>query len=570
MRVSQLFGKTLRQAPGDTETISHQLLVRAGFVQQVAAGIYTYLPLGWRTLRKIEQIIREEMDAADGQEMLMPALQPIELWQESGRAETMAEILFQLRDRRGRELCLGPTHEEVLTSIVRSRVQSYRDLPLLLYQIQTKFRDEPRPRAGLIRVREFNMKDAYSFDVDAAGLDVNYQRMVQAYYNIFRRCGLTSVAVEADSGAIGGKDSHEFMVIAETGENTVDFCEKCQYAANAERAEFRKPAYDFGPEQPIEPVATPGIKTIEALAEFLDVPAAQTLKAVFYDADGDLVFAVIRGDLDVNEVKLKNTLNVVELKLASDELLQRHGLVAGSASPVGLSGLRVIADDSVRLGSNYVAGGNRPDVHLKNVNYPRDFTADVETDIALARAGYECARCGGSLVVANGIEVGHVFKLGTTYSTKMRALFLDPEGVQRPILMGCYGIGSGRVMAASIEQNHDDKGIVWPIAIAPYQVHLIGLVMDNRDVQSAAEALYAGLTEAGLEVLFDDRPESPGVKFNDADLIGVPVRVTVSPRTLKESSVELKLRTEKEPRLVPLTDAAPAIVERVQQLRAAK
>ncbi|HEX2172414.1 MAG TPA: proline--tRNA ligase [Dehalococcoidia bacterium] len=568
MRASHLFGKTLRQPPADAETISHQYLVRGGFVQQVAAGVYTYLPLGYRTLRKIEQIIREEMDAADGQEMLMPALQPVELWQESGRAETMADILFRLEDRRGREMCLGPTHEEVLTTIVRNQVQSYRDLPLLLYQIQTKFRDEPRPRAGLIRVREFNMKDAYSFDVDAAGLDVNYQKMVRAYYNIFRRCGLDSVAVEADSGAIGGKDSHEFMVVAESGENTVVFCRQCNYAANAERAEFRKPRYDFGPERAIEDVATPGVKTIEALAEFLDIPTAQTLKAVFYDADGELVFAVIRGDLEVNDVKLKNTLGATDLKLASDELLQRRGIVTGSASPVGLDGIRVIADDSIALGSNYVAGGNKPDVHLRNVNFPRDFAAEAVADIALAQAGSICPRCGGELTLANGIEVGHVFKLGATYSTKLKALFLDPDGVQQPILMGCYGIGSGRVMAAAIEQNHDDKGIIWPVAIAPYQVHLVGLNLDNPDVEKVAGHLYTGLSASGIEVLFDDRSAPPGVKFNDADLIGIPLRVTVSPRTLKEESVELKPRNVKETRLVPIDDALALIVEQIHALQA--
>ena len=564
MRVSKLFGKTQREIPAEADTISHQLLLRAGMIRQVAAGVYSYLPLAWRALKKIENIIREEMDKAGGQEMMMPALQPLELWQETGRDVAFGEGLFTLRDRRDRKLALGPTHEEVITELVRYNVQSYRDLPLLLYQIQTKFRDEPRPRAGLVRVREFTMKDLYSFDTDDEGLNESYNKMLQAYRNTYDRCGLPTLMVEADSGAIGGKDSHEFMLITESGEDEIIHCPGCQCAANADKAQSMKQKINGGEPLPREEVSTPGMATIEEVSNFLKVPQNRTLKAVFYIADGKLVFVVIRGDLEVNEVKLKNALDCTELRMATEAEVIEAGLVPGAASPVGLSGLKVIADDSVTTTTNLVAGANKPDTHLKNVNYPRDFTADLITDIARARAGDACPRCQGKLLSTHGIEVGHTFKLGTFISEKLGATFINQSGTSQPTVMGCYGIGLGRLLAAAIEQNHDDKGIIWPLAIAPYQLYLCSLYPENPQVVATAEKVYNDLTAQGLEVLFDDRDESPGVKFNDADLLGIPIRVTVSPRTLEQNSLEIKLRSEKESRLVPLAEAVDRLKELVR------
>ncbi|MBI4498346.1 MAG: proline--tRNA ligase [Chloroflexi bacterium] len=567
MRMSTLFQRTLRQPPAEADTASHQLLLRAGMIHQLAAGIYSILPLGLRAIRKIEQIIREEMNAADGQEVLMPTLQPLEIWEESGRAYTLGSVLLRLQDRRERDMVLAPTHEEVVTLLGRLTIQSYRDLPAVVYQLQIKFRDEPRPRGGLIRVREFTMKDAYSFHADEDSLDDTYQAMIRAYRNIFSRCGLPALMVEADSGAIGGKDSHEFMLLAPTGEDQVLSCSACGYAANMEKAQFVKPALPPEPELPLEEVATPGTKTIADLSRFLDIPAAKTAKAVFYQADGQLVFVVIRGDLEVNEVKLKNTLKATDLRLATDEEVARAGLVAGYASPVGVRGVKVVMDDSLLLGNNYVAGANKPDTHLRNVNSPRDFQADSVTDIALAQEGYRCPRCEhGTFVVTRGIEVGHVFKLGTVYSERLGATFLDREGQQRPCIMGCYGIGVGRLMAAAVEQNHDERGIIWPAAIAPMHLYLAALNMDQPEVAETATRLYQEFTRAGLEVLFDDRLETAGVKFNDADLLGLPLRVTVSPRTLRNQAAEVKGRTEAEGRQVPLERVVTEVQEAVGRL----
>ena len=552
MRISKLFGKTLREVPAEAETVSHQLLLRAGMVNQLAAGVYSYLPLAWRVFNKIEDIIREEMDSAGGQELSLPVLQPLELWQETGRDRAFGKGLFTLSDRRERSLALGPTHEEVIIQLVSHNVQSYRDLPQLLYQIQTKFRDEPRPRGGLLRVREFIMKDLYSFDVDEQGLDLSYNRMLQAYQDIYNRCGLPALIVEADSGAIGGKDSHEFMVVTESGEDEIICCLDCQYAANAEKAQSVKDKIDNGAPLPIEEVATPGAASIEEVSAFLKVPPSHTIKAVFYIADGALTFVVIRGDLEVNEVKLKNVLKCAELRLAAEAEVGEAGIVAGAASPVGLDNIKVIADDSVTLGTNFVAGGNKQETHLRNVNYPRDFKAEVVADIARARDGDKCLRCGGKLSSTHGIEVGHVFKLGTFLTEKLGALFIDEKGVSHPIVVGCYGIGLGRLLAAAIEQNHDDKGIIWPLPIAPYHIYLCPLYREESKVSEVAEKLYAELESAGLEVLFDDRRDSPGIKFNDADLLGIPLRVTISPRTLEKGSVELKRRAEKESELVLL------------------
>jgi prolyl-tRNA synthetase len=562
MRFSKLFGKTLRQAPAEAESISHQLLLRAGMIAQEAAGIYSYLPLGWRVLRKIENIIREEMDKAGGQELMLPVLQPFELWQQSGRNVSFGKSLFTLTDRKEHTLALGPTHEEVITDLVHHYVQSYRELPLLLYQIQTKLRDEPRPRGGLLRVREFIMKDLYSFDADEAGLDKSYQSMCQAYRNIYTRLGLPALIVEADSGAIGGKDSHEFMVITETGEDEVIYCSSCDYAANTEKAQFAKIKSNVEPPLPLEEVATPGVETIEEVAGFVGMPTNQTLKAVFYFADGEFVFVIIRGDLEVNETKLRNALKCSELRLATESEVNGAGLVAGFASPIGVKGVKVVADDSITLGSNFIVGANKPGYHLRNANYPRDFQVDFTTDIALARSGDSCPKCGGELSAARGIEVGHVFKLGTFISERFGAFFLDNDGKSRPIIMGSYGIGLGRLLASIVEQSHDDKGIIWPLSAAPYQVYLCPLSLDKSAVLPTAEKIYQELQKEGIEVLFDDRDDSPGVKFNDADLLGIPLRLTLSPRTLQSQSVEAKWRTEKEAQLLPL-DNLTALVKKL-------
>ena len=573
MRFSRLFGKTLRQAPAEAESVSHQLLLRAGMVAQEAAGVYSYLSLGWRVLRKIENIVRDEMDKAGGQEVMLPVLQPLEFWQRSGRDVSFGKSLFTLTDRKEHALALGPTHEEVIADLAHRYVQSYRDLPLLPYQIQTKLRDEPRPRGGLLRVREFIMKDLYSLDADEAGLDESYQKMCQAYKNIYARLDLPALMVEADSGAIGGKDSHEFMILTEDGEDQVIYCSNCGYAANAEKAQFAKtvepaipvsqsPVSSEGEAKnllPLEEIATPETKTIEEVALFIGVPTSQTLKAVFYYADGVFIFVVIRGDLEVNETKLRNALKCSELRLATEVEVDEAGIVAGFASPIGTKGIKIVADDSITLGSNFVVGANKPGYHFRNANYPRDFQVDIMADIALARSGDSCPKCGNKFTYARSIEVGHVFKLGTFISERFGASFLDINGKSRPIIMGSYGIGLGRLLAAIIEQSHDGKGIIWPLSVAPYQVYLCPLSLEKLAVLPTAEKIYQELQKEGIEVLFDNREESPGVKFNDADLLGIPLRLTISPRTLQSQSVEAKWRTEKETQLLPLENLAEQV-----------
>lgn len=566
MRYSKLFGKTTRQVSGDVETISHRLMLKAGMIHPIAAGLYSYLPLALRALKRIEKVIREEMNAIGGQEVQMPALQPLELWQETGRDVLMGETMFRLQDRRGRTLCLGPTHEEVVTDLARRFVRSYRDLPMLVYQIQTKFRDEPRPRGGLLRVREFAMKDLYSFDADDASATSTYQLAVAAYQRIYERCGLHAMAVEADSGAIGGKESHEFMVIAPSGENEVVYCASCGYAANAERAESRiAPAEGGNPLLPLEKVATPGVKTIEKLARYLKVPISRTWKAVFYVSDKELVLAAIRGDLEVNEVKLKNQLKAVDLRAATDEEIGSSGLAPGFSSPIGVKRIKVVKDFSLTLGSGFVAGANQEGFHYINTDFTRDLGGET-VDITLAKAGHNCARCGSELSSTKGIEVGHTFKLGTVYSAKMGATFLDANGNECPLVMGCFGIGVGRLLASAIEQHSDDKGIIWPASIAPYQVHLCPLSMDDLRVTQAAEELYHRLIGEDLEVLYDDRAESPGVKLNDADLLGMPIRVVISPRSLESGSIEVKARREKGHRMVPIEDGPAMLKETLVQL----
>ena len=574
MRMSQLFGKTLRQDPAEAETPSHRLLLRAGLIHQVAAGVYAFLPLAWRALHNVERIIREEMDAAGGQELMLPAIHPIEIWQASGRDQTMKDILFRFSDKRDREFVLGPTHEEVIVELFKRNVHSYRDLPLLVYQIQQKFRDEPRPRGGLIRLRQFTMKDLYSFDTDFDGLDVSYRKMYEAYTRIFDRCGVPTVPALADSGAMGGRETHEFIYLTQYGEDTCLLCPKCGYAANAEVAAFvKEPAHNAEEPKPVEEIPTPGLYTIQALADHLGLPTSKTCKAVFYSVDGEPVFVAVRGDMDVNESKLRHALGTTDLHYMSEDEVVAAGFVPGSAGAVGLNErlpaarrVRVIADDLLPREVNLVAGANKPDAHLLNVNYSRDWQADTVADIALAAEGSLCAapgngesQCRTPMDLRRGIEMGQVFKLGTFYAEKLGATFLDAEGKQRPAVMGSYGIGTERLLAAIIEANHDERGIIWPAEIAPFQVHLVALQPERQEVRSAADKLYDSLQSNGLAVLYDDREETPGVKFNDADLLGTPLRVTVSPRTLEKGSLEVKRRSEKESEIVPLDGALSLI-----------
>ena len=552
MRMSRLFGRTLREAPAEAETPSHYLLLRAGFIDQLMAGVYSYMPLGYRTRRKVEQIVREEMDAAGAQELLMPALSPIDLWERTGRDRSYGPTLFRLADRRERMLALGPTHEEVITTLFGGHASSYRDLPVTLYQIQTKFRDEVRPRAGLQRLREFTMKDAYSFDLDEDGLDASYDAMFEAYRRIFDRCGVPTIPVEADSGAIGGKVSQEFVFLNESGEDTIVVCDHCDYAANTEKAEFVRPPAETEEQLALEEVETPDATTIDALTELLGIGPARTAKAVFFTArrhgaegPGEPVFVVVRGDLEVNEVKLSNALGGRELEPMSEAELQRAGIAAGYASPIGAAaGVRVVADLSIPDSPNLVAGANREGFHLRNVNYGRDWEAEVVADIATAQPGHRCVRCdGGTLRAERAIEMGHVFRLGLAYTEPLDVGVLDDQGQRRMPVMGCYGIGIDRIVAAAVEVNNDEHGIRWPASIAPYDVHLVGLGLErDADVAAEAEELYEELTVAGLETLFDDRDESPGVKFNDADLIGLPLRVTVSARNHRDGVVEVQRR----------------------------
>jgi len=553
MRTSQFLLKTSRNDFGDAESTSHRLLLRTGMIQQLVSGIYTYAPLAQKSLAKISSIVRQEIDIQGGLEVRMPALQPRDIWEKTGRDLALGATLFSLKDRRNRELVLAPTHEEAVTLLAKSLIESYRDLPAIMYQIQNKFRDESRPRAGLIRVREFDMMDAYSFDRDFDGLDIAYEKMVNAYKRIFERLNLPVIIAEADSGAIGGKDSHEFILPVPSGEDTVIWCKKCNYAANIERAEFRH-EYLGDDEEPknIEEIYTPNMKTIDDVASYLDISIQKTLKAVFYFIDNKISMVMIRGDLDVNETKLLRILNGKEIRLATMEESLSAGLVSGSASAVEMSGVQIIADESVKWGSNFVAGANKLDYHFANVNFPRDFQVDVIGDIATAETGFGCPRCQETLDSSRGIEVGHVFKLGTSYSEDLDAFYLDDKGVQNPMVMGCYGIGIGRLLAAVIEQHNDENGILFPFSVSPFQVYLAPINMDKPEVLSVSESIHKDLIELGIDVLFDDRNESPGVKLNDADLLGFPVRLVVSPRTLKDQSVEVKFRSNLESDKIPL------------------
>ncbi|TCS77392.1 proline--tRNA ligase [Pectinatus cerevisiiphilus] len=544
MRASKLYAPTLREVPAEAEIPSHQLMLRAGFIRKAAGGVYTYLPLAWRTLRKIEQIIREEMDAAGGQEIAMPIMQPSELWKESGRWEVFGEEMFKLKDRHGREFCLGPTHEEIITDLVRNEVRSYKQLPLLLYQIQNKYRDEIRPRFGLMRGREFIMKDLYSFDKDEAGLDISYKKMYDAYTKIFSRCGLVFRPVEADSGAIGGSNTHEFTALAQTGESEIAVCTKCDYAANVEKAESTVLYPEDETELPLEKKATPNTKTIETVIEYLQLPIEKSIKAVaFQDEKDKLICVFVRGDHEVNEVKVQNAVGAISLRMADKEAILAAGGVPGFMSPIGLrKGTVVIVDATVMEMKNACCGANEVDMHYINANPKRDFGEVLVKDVRLMQKGDACPHCGAPVQITRGIEIGQVFKLGIKYSSALRATFLDENGREKPLIMGCYGIGVSRTMAAAIEQYHDENGIIWPRAIAPYEVALVPVNAKNEAQMKLAEKIYAGLQQAGIEVLLDDRKERAGVKFKDADLIGYPVRVTIGPKAVEEDKIEVKVR----------------------------
>jgi len=572
-RWSRFYLHTTREVPADAEVVSHQLMVRSGMIKKLAAGIYTYLPTGWRSLSKLMVIVRREMDAAGAVEVGMPAIQPAELWEESGRWKRYGKELLRIRDRHDRDFCFGPTHEEVITDFVRRDVRSYRQLPFNLYQIQTKFRDEIRPRFGLMRGREFLMKDAYSFSATAESLDQEYEAMRTAYSRIFEACGLDYTVVEADTGTIGGSSSHEFMVTASTGESAVAHCPSCGYGANLEKAargEWPGPSGEAP--APLEKKATPGKASIEEVSEFLGLPPEKFVKTLIYETDeGELVVALIRGDREVNEIKLLNALPDVagHLRLAPEERVQElTGAPTGFAGPIGLQGATILADPSVKAVSNFACGANEADMHYVGANWGRD-VPDVAswTDLVLVVEGDPCPRCGAALEMSRGIEVGHIFKLGTKYSEAMKCHFTDEKGEDHPMIMGCYGLGIGRTVAAAIEQNHDPDGISWPLPLAPFSVLILGLSPNDAAADRAAEALVSELEAKGIDVLYDDRDERPGVKFKDADLVGIPVRAVVGGKSFAAGEIELSLRRDREKVRVPIAAAGAKLLELVDGLR---
>ena len=546
MRATNLYAPTLRNTPAEAEIASHQLMYRAGLIRKSAGGMYSYLPLAWRTIRKIERIIREEMDAAGGQEIMMPILQPSELWEESGRWGAYGAEMIRVKDRHDREFCMGPTHEEMITALVRDELRSYKQLPVLLYQIQDKFRDERRPRFGVMRSREFIMKDLYSFDKDVEGMNESYRKMSVAYTNIFTRCGLDFRAVEADSGAIGGGHSEEFTVLAPEGESRIACCDACSYAASDEKAALRPIDAPDEAELPLEKVATPHTSTIALLAEYLKIPVEKTIKAVAYQTEDDtLILAFLRGDHEVNEIKLANAVpGARELRMADEDAIRAVGGCPGFMSPIGIKeGTHIVVDETAMRMHNAVSGANEADFHYMNVNPKRDFGAVTVADIRLVEEGEACPVCEqGHLHIGRGIEAGQIFALGTKYSEAMGATFLDEAGKAQPMQMGCYGIGVGRTMAAAIEQNHDEHGIIWPRAIAPYEVVVVAVNAKVEEQLAYAEEIYEELRAAGVDVLLDDRRERAGVKFNDCDLIGYPVRIAIGPKTIENGSIEVKVR----------------------------
>ncbi len=570
MRLSHFFSQTLREIPADCEVTSHQLLLRAGYIRQLGAGIFSYLPLAQRSLAKIMGIMREEINAIGGQEICMPVVQPADVWKETGRYFQIGSEMGRFKDKNNHDMVLAMTHEEVVSDLVRGLVKSYRQLPALVYHLQTKWRDDPRPRAGLIRVREFTMLDSYSLDADWEGLDAQYQAHYDAYVRIFNRCGVPAVAVRSDTGMMGGKMAHEYMYLSPIGEDSLLFCDSCGASANRQVARARKPLPQDEEMLPIERVATPGAASIAELAEFLSIPTAKTAKAVFFmatvsDESGaaieKFVFAVVRGDYEVNETKVANLLKAKELRAATEEEIRKVGAVPGYASPLGLKNVMVIVDELIPQAANLVAGANEAGFHLRNVNYERDFTAQIVADITSVSAGEACEQCGAPLRMERGVEVGNIFKLGTRYSDSLGCTFTDQNGELHPVIMGSYGIGVGRLLACAVEEHHDDKGLKLPLSIAPYPIHVVVLPGKQVDVWPVLEDLEQGLHLAGLEALVDDREESAGIKFNDADLIGCPLRVTVSERALKNGGLELKRRAGGESWIVP----AASIVSEIQK-----
>lgn len=567
MKMSKIFSRTLREIPAEADAPGHQLLLRAGYIRQLAAGVFSYLPLAQRSLSKIEDILRQEVEGIGGQEISMPVINPAELWKDTGRWYSIDAELGRFKDRSNRDMVLAMTHEEVVADLVRREIRSYRQLPQLIYHIQTKWRDDPRPRSGLIRAREFKMKDSYSLDVDWEGLDQQYRAHYKAYFRIFHRCGLPVIAVKSDVGMMGGHGAHEFMYLTPIGEDTLLLCDSCDYSANRQIARFMKQIPEAEDTLPMEKVATPECKTIEELARYLEVPKSRTAKAVFLiatipnpttenaiDQPGyseRFIFVIVRGDMEVNETKLANVLKARALRPATEEEIIQVGAVPGYASPIGLD-VEVVVDDLVPKSPNLVAGANEAGYHLRNVNYGRDYQASLIADIVSAQDGHACPECSRPLRTVRGVEVGNIFKLGTRYSEAKGCTFTDQDGTEKPVIMGSYGIGAGRLLACIAEEHHDEAGLVWPISVAPYQVHLVSLAGKDPSgpLLGLADGLYQALRDAGLEVLYDDRMESPGVKFNDADLIGLPLRLTVSERALKQGGVEYKRRDQTEKRIL--------------------
>ena len=572
MLATKLYAPTLREVPSDADVVSQQLMLRAGFMRKTANGLYSFLPLGWRSIKKIEAIVREEMDRASAQEIMMPILQPAEIWKESGRWNAYGAEMMRINDRHDNEFCLGPTHEEMITTLVKNEINSYRQLPVNLYQIQSKFRDERRPRYGLMRSREFIMKDAYSFDVDEAGLDESYKSMYDAYTRIFTRCGLTFRPVEADSGAIGGSGTHEFMAIAEAGEADIVYCTKCDYAANIE---IGKPGIMKQEEEALQELSvvdTPNASTIEAVAEMLNLPLHKTIKAVVFSIDGKVVLAIVRGDHEVNEVAVQHAvLGSVEPEMATPEELEKVGLTAGFISPVGLKQTEefaIVVDESVMESYNVCGGANKKDALYVNINPKRDFNVEdiIVAPIRLITDDDVCPTCGGALEHAKGIEVGQVFKLGTKYSEALQATFLDQNGRPNPMIMGCYGIGVSRTLAAAIEQYHDENGIIWPRSIAPFEAVIVPINAKDEALMSTSQTIYTALQNAGVDVLLDDRKDRAGVKFKDADLIGYPLRITVSKNTLENNEVEIQIRKSGEAITCAIDSVATKVTELLQDL----
>ncbi len=571
MRWTQTYIPTLRETPSDAELISHKLLLRAGFIRKLASGVYIYLPLMQRVIKKFSDIVRDEMNKSGALEITMSVLCPAEIWQQTGRYLTVGKEQMRLKDRHGHDMVLCGTHEETVTSLVAGELKSYRQLPLNLYQIQVKFRDEIRPRFGLMRGREFIMKDAYTFDATEESFDVSYGKMVDAYFAIFKRAGLEVVKVESDTGAMGGKAAHEFMMLVETnaGEEIIQFCDKCDYTANIEKAAFvdKKNINKDDSLKIMEEVDTPGAATIEEVTSFLKVETTRLVKTLLYIADEKPIAVLIRGDRDVNEIKLKNALGAINLEMAtSDQVQQYTKAPVGFAGPIGLKDVKILVDPLVTKLTNFIVGANKFEKHILNVNLNRDFKADQIIDLSLAQDGDGCPNCDGVLSSKQGIEVGNTFMLGTKYSESLGAKFLDAEGNEHPIIMGSYGIGITRTPQAVLEKYNDDYGIIWPKNIAPFLVEIIPIKMDNPAQKEAAEKLYNDLNQAGIDVLMDDRDERPGVKFNDADLIGIPVRVTIGDKSLKDGNIEVKARSEKEKKLIPLEKAVEVIKELLEKL----